>query len=209
MLPEQQVDDKEFLALASTSKYLPRLQLMGSQNSEVKKGLIPCGRWALVTGQNLEDVGAELRVYIVAMRLKAIDLGGDPIVAYFDAKLDAFKKIAERSLVEETGPMAGPEFLVYLPTEKRFCALFCANKTMKREAPNIRNLLKKPATLKIHLITKGKYMWHGPIVTGCSIPLPTPDPEELLKVYNAFVNPPASETEDASAEEKAATTRER
>lgn len=215
MLPEDQqtiaqnVEDKDFAALASSSKFLSRLQLIGSSSNAAKEGKCAVGHWALLSGQSLEDLGTELRCYVVAMRLKAMDVDADPIVAYYDPKSEDFKKISMRAEVEKQGPLAGPEFLIYLPTEKRFCTLFMCNKTMRREAPVVRGLLRKAATFKITLLSNKKFKWHGPVITSCSAPLPMPDKEELEIVTKNFLNPPKSEVESADETDKSATSRER
>ncbi len=203
------VDDKDFAELSTSSKFLGRLQLMSSSSEAVKEGKIACGHWAIVAGESCEDIGTETRGFVVAMRLKAMDVDADPVVAYYDPKCLEFQTIKARSEVENQGPLAGPEFLIYLANEKRFCTLYMCSKTMRREAPAVRGLLRKAATFKITLIKNKKFSWHGPVVTACSATLAGPDQEELKRVLTNFLNPPKSEVEKADDKEAAATSRER
>ncbi len=215
VIPEDQqglakhATDEEFDKLSTSSKYLPRLQLFGSSSNACKEGKIPIGKWGLQFGQRIDNLGDEIRGYVIALRLKAVDLSAEPIISYYDPKSPEFIKLKERSEVENLGPMAGPEFLIYLPNEKKFCTLFMSSKTMKREAPEVKALLRKPATFKIQFIKKGGFAWHGPVVTPCTVPLPKPDEETLAIVLHNFNNPPVSEIEPVDEKAKEATARDR
>lgn len=204
-------DDKAFQELATSSKFLPRLSLTSGQSDKVMDGKIGQGRWCLESSKNnIEDLGVEFRAYICGMRLKAIDTNAHPIVAYFDSSKPQFQKIVERAKNEKTGPLAGPEFLVYIPApHDRFCLYFMCSTTAKREAPLVRQLLGKAATFKVTTLSNVEHKWYGPVITPCTIPLPMPsDMEKFNSTRKAFLNPPESDVEEASEEEKTATKRE-
>lgn len=211
-IPEQQssiaVSDEAFKDLAKSSKFLPRLTLTAPLSDAVMEGKIGAGRWGLLDNKNIDDLGPEIRGWVVALRLKAMDTKADPIVSYYDANKPEFKTIAERSMVEKEGPLAGPEFLIYLPDHKQFCSLFMCSKTMRREAPNVKALLRKKITLKVTLITNKTHKWYGPVATPCSLELSLPEQKVLDKTLHDFMNPPENAVEEATAADKAATGRE-
>lgn len=213
-LPEDQsvakyVTEEDFQSIATSSKFLPRLQLFGSNSEVVKEGKVPVGVYGIVNGDKIEVLGNEIRAWVISMRLKAMRTDTDPIVAYYDPKSEQFQKIKAASEVENQGPLCGPEFLIYLPNEKKFVTFFMCSKTMRREAPNVKDLLKRAATFKITLIKNAKFSWHGPVVTACSVPLPQPDLEVLREVLTNFNNPPETEVEVIDEKAKAATSRDR
>ena len=197
--------DAAFKDLAQSSKFLGRLSLMSPLSDAVMEGKIQAGRWGLVNGKNVEDLGSELRCYVVALRLKAMDVGADPIVSYFNPASPEFIAIKNRCDDEKQGPLAGPEFLLYLPNEQQFCTFYMCSKTMRREAPIVKQLLKKPATFKITIVSNKKNKWHAPVITGCATPLDLPDGEQLKKVLHSFMNPPEASVVEATEQEKAAT----
>lgn len=93
----------------------------------------------------------------------------------------------------------GPEFLIWIPgaNPQSFATFFCGNKTMRREAPNLRGLIGRAATLKVTLIETKKYSWHGPVVVPCSTPFDLPDMEEIKAQVSRFNNPPEQDVEKA------------
>jgi hypothetical protein len=97
--------------------------------------------------------------------------------------------------------MYGPEFLLYIPSVEDFATFFCGSKSARREAPNIKKLMTKPATFKSKKISNKRYTWFGPCVTTCSTPFAPPSLEELQEKVNKFNNPPDTSAE-VVAEEK-------
>jgi hypothetical protein len=210
--------DEQFNALAKSNDFLPRFALYGSNSNACKKGQIGIGHYGYTEGSdNIIDCGAEVRCYVLSLRLKAMRISGDKVEAYFNPDHPEFKKIKAESGIKDTGALCGPEFLLWLPEKKVFVTFFMANKTMRREAPTVRTYMPTPdsptakaLTLKVQLIEKGTYLWHGPVVAGCSIPLALPDQETLLTELEKFNNPPEPKDEAASeAEKKAASGRAR
>lgn len=204
--------DEQFNALAKSNDYLPRFALYGSNSNACKKGQIGIGHYGYTEGSDLIiDCGAEARCFVLSLRLKAMRISGDKIETFFNPEHPEFKKIKVESGIKDTGALCGPEFLLWLPEKGVFVTFFMANKTMRREAPTVRTYMPseaspiaKPMTLKVQLIEKGTYLWHGPVVTGCSIPLAPPEQEALLTELDKFNNPPEPKDEAASAADKAA-----
>lgn len=207
--------DEDFDTLAKASDFLPRFQLYGSNSNACKESKINIGHYGYVQGDRIIDCTKEVYCWVLGLRLKALRITGDKVEANFNPRHPEFIKIKAESGVKDTGSLCGPEFLLYLPEQKQFVTFFMASKTMRREAPNVRDHLAKEGqtaaamTLKSTLIKANGYSWHGPIVTGCSVPIENPDPEELLTELNKFNNPPEKQQEAASSDEVAATNRAR
>lgn len=102
--------------------------------------------------------------------------------------------------------MFGPEFLVWVPKAKRFAALLMGSKTHRREAPNLKALLGKAATLTVGVIKTPQYTWQAIRTQPCSTPFELPSPDEAVQVQNTFLNPDDSVEEPEVVEET--TTRE-
>lgn len=89
-----------------------------------------------------------------------------------------------------------PEFLLWVPNAQRFCTFFMSSKTSRRQAPELRALLGRGATLKVQFIETSRYSWHGPIVVPCSTPFTNlPNPVELKRQRDVFCNPEESSLE--------------
>ncbi len=182
---------------ANKTTYLQRLQLFGSKSAACAEGKIGIGRWGLVVDDVIIDLGSDIDIIILAFRAKALDTGGDTVINNHDATSEIYASIRERSEIKDSGCMYGPEFLVYVPSEKTFATYFASSKTARREAKKFRPLLGCAATLKCRLIKKGKYTWHGPVVLPCSASLDVPDLEIIEVQKEKFKNPPVSDIEVA------------
>ena len=148
-----------------------------------------------------------MQVIVCGLRLKALEIAGDNISAFFNPKSEGYQRIQALSEVKDSDCLCGPEFLLYLPTHQQFVTFYMASKTMKKEAPNLRALLGKGATLKATLLKKQKYVWHGPVITPCSMALTLPDPEKLKVEQVKFTS--ESDSEVVAAPGTAAPARER
>lgn len=183
-------NEEDLLAVAQASGFLPRLQLFGGSSDAVKEGKIGVGRWGLVSGKDqLEDMGAEVDVLVIAGRVKALDVSGEQIVTSYDRNSETFKDIAARSETANSRCMFGPEFLVYVPKVKAFATVFLSSATARREARSLHARLRKAATFKANLITGKKHKWHGPVFTPCTTPFELPAPEAILDEAKKFLSP--------------------
>ncbi len=203
------VTDEAFTALAKSADYLPRFQLYASSAKAVKRNLISGGHYGVQEGEKVDDYGTEVHCYVIGLRLKAMRIVGDKVETYFNPTHPEFSKIKLESGDKDSGSLCGPEYLLYIPSKKQFTTFFMANKTMRREASLVRTFMPtaeagaKAMTLRVQLIEKGQYIWHGPIVTACSLPLDPPDMEELVKELERFNNPPEPKDVKATAAEAA------
>lgn len=201
-------DDKMFGEVITAASYLPRVQLFGGNSDAVKEGKIGVGRFGLVrTKDAIEDLTAEVAVFPVTYRFKAIQILDGNVLSYHNPKTDEFQDIQAKSEVKDSGCMYGVEFLIWVPSSNTFATFFLSSKTSRRQAGPLRELQqsRQAATLKVELITKGKFKWHGPVVVACSSPINMPPIEEIISQAETFANVKDSVVEkaDASVESRA------
>lgn len=201
LIPTNAMDDKELVNFDSVTSnktsYLPRLQLFGSKSDACAEGKIGIGRWGLVNDDVITDLGVSTDVIILAFRPKALDTSSDTVINNHDADSEIYATIREKSREKDSGCMYGPEFLVFVPSEDVFATYFASSATARREAKKLRVLIGCGVTLKCHLIEKGRFKWHGPIVLPCSAPLDVPDLTIVEVQKEKFRNPPVSDVEVA------------
>lgn len=204
-------NDDDLLAVSQAGGFLPRFQLFGGSSDAVKEGKIGVGRWGLVTGKDqVEDLGAEVDVLVVAGRVKALDLSGSEAVTSYDRNSDVFKSIAVRSEEQNSRCMFGPEFLIYVPRSKTFATLFLSSATARKEARSFHARLRKAATCKAQLLSNKKgQKWHGPVFTPCSNVFEMPAMEQIVAEADKFLTQakttvtPTLATPPAGGEERA------
>lgn len=199
-------DNSAFLEIASGSSYLPRLMLMNATSELVKEGKINQGHYALVTSkERVEDMTKEVSILVLGWRPKALVIGEKDVKSFYNPKSAEFIATSKRADTEiNSGCLYGPEFLIYVPMTGQFATFFMSSKTARREAPQLRPLIGKAATLKSTLIKGKKNSWFGPIVTTCSAPLNGYDQEEAKAQLRTFNNPPELAEEKAENVEVAA-----
>ena len=150
--------------------------------------------WGLLTAKDTaEDLGVAVDVIPLVWRPKATQL--TPLITYYNPKSEDFKRVMKQSEVPNSGCFYGPEFLVWIPSIKKFASYSMNSKTARNQAPQLLALMGKGATLKIKYIETTNYSWHGPVVTQCSVPLGTPDPELRKEVEEKFCHPEESSVE--------------
>lgn len=198
----QKYDDKAFEAVVTSGNYLPRLQLMTSQSEKCKEGAFPINNYALVVGEIFHDLGKEVDILVICFRPKAIEIG-DAVITVFDQNSEEFKRIVAKSELPNSGCMYGPEFLVYVPSQKKFATFFMGSKSARKEAPAVRALLQAAATLKSKKISTSQHTWFAPQAVPCSTPFELPNMDDLKKEVEKFNNPPAQEVEKAKSEQSA------
>lgn len=192
-------DEKVFneVAVAST-KYLPRVSLMGSNSKPVVEGKATVGKYMLIKDSNsFLDMTNEFNALILAWRPLAMRLDGDNIITEFDPQSEVFKKIMADSETPDSGCMWGPDFLLALPNLG--CATyFASSKTSRREAQNAMPILKgtRMATFRSHLISGAKFKWWGPLIGVCSVKeafVNMPDQATIDSEFAKFINPDKSQ----------------
>jgi hypothetical protein len=194
-----QVDDKAFAAMVSSNKWLPRVQLMTGTSEKCKAGEFPVNHYALVTGQVHTDLGAEVDVLVVDMRFKAVHFG-EQILTTYDVNSAEAKDIMSKADIQDSGCMFGPEFLIYIPSQKKFALLHCNGKSSRKEAPAIRDMLCKAGTLMPKKCQNAKYTWFSIQIKPCNVPFDLPTEDQVNEEVQRFRNPPKDEVELAPEE---------
>jgi hypothetical protein len=192
----QKYDDKAFEASASSGNYLPRLQLMTSNSEKCKSGEFPINNYALVVGEIYNDLGKETDVLLIAWRPKAIEMG-DAVISVYNHEDDEFKRIAAKSEQPNSGCMFGPEFLVWVPSKKKFATFFLGSKSGRKEAPALKALLQQAATLKSKKISTPQFTWFAAQAVPCNTPFDIPAMDDIKVELEKFNNPPAKTAEKA------------
>lgn len=195
--------DDEWNAAASSSTFLPRIQLLTSNSEKCKTGEFPTNHYALIQDQKHDDLGNNVDVLLVTWRPKALEVG-DAVISVFDPNDAEFQRIQDRSMNEkDSGCMFGPEFLVWVPSVKRFATFFMGTKSARREAGNVKARLKQAATFGSQKIETKKYTWFAPQVSACSTPFDMPPRDELMSAVEQFNNPPKNDVEGVKDDEEA------
>ena len=192
--------------LSKGSAFLPYIKLMTGSSELCKDGTIPTNHYALFQGKKYTDLGEAITAYVVVWRPKAMQFGDDFIVSY-EETCDTFKRIQEKMPVKNSGCMAGPEFLLWVPSIKKFVLFFMGSISANYEAPNMADRIKKMVRLTSHKITKAKNTWFAPSCLPCEeVPDTYPTTEDFNSTVQSFQNPVTSDVELA---EEQGTSRER
>lgn len=121
-------DLKEAGLLGSSGGYLGELRVVSS-GKLVNKHRMQAGSFCHLKDDQATALGEHIDIAVLAWRPKAVDFNEGE--SSYDATSDKFRDIFTRSGLQNSGCVAGPEFLVYLPTIKTF-ALYHANSISSR-----------------------------------------------------------------------------
>ena len=203
-MPIDKHSDDDWDAAASSTTFLPRLQLMTSNSEKCKTGEFPTNHYAMIQDQKFDDLGPNIDILLVTWRPKALEVGDDGVISVFDPNNAEFQRIQDRSMNEtNSGCMFGPEFLCWIPSVSRFATFFMGTKSSRREAGNVKARLKKAATLGSTKIETKKFTWFAPQVSDCSTPFDMPGKDDMLAAVEQFNNPPVSDMEGVSDSKEA------
>jgi len=191
----QKWSQEDFQKVVTSGSYLPRLQLMTANSDPCKSGEFPINHYALVQDKIYKDLGLQVDILLIAWRPKALDMGGEIVIAEYDPESESFKAIIAKSETKDSGCMYGPEYLVWIPAAKSFGLFFMGSKSARRESPNLISRLLKASTLKSKKIETTSYTWYCPQVTPCSTPFEIPDQEDVKEQVQKFNNPPKQEVQ--------------
>lgn len=184
-------------SILDSNSFLPRVQLMSSSADKCKKGEFSVNHYAFVQGQDFIDLGKEVDILVIHYRAKALDMSGDDIISSYDAESDVFKKIQTDSTKKDSGCMYGPEYLIYVPSQKKFATFFLGSKSARKEARTVQQRLGKAATLKSALVEWKSFSWQVPKCTPCSATFEIPSVDLIKPEVEKFDNPEASNVETA------------
>jgi hypothetical protein len=190
-------------AITSSAEFLPRLQLLTSNSKKVKSGELPANHYYLITGQVYKQLGKSIDVHVCSWRPKAVEMG-EQVLSNFDPSSAEFQRIKDAAQIKDSNCMYGPEFLLWIPSEKAFCTFFMGSKSSRRDAPSIAEGLPKSVTLSSRLVETPKYTWFTCSSAPCSTPIEPPPVEDLATELEKFNNPKSSVVEKAEDTDKRA-----
>lgn len=183
------------------SGFMPSLRLMTSMSNVVKQGKFPMNHFALASGGDPIDLGKEVDLIVLSWRPKALDMSDESnIISIYDIEDPMWKDIVLRSSEADSHCSFGPEYLVYIPSQKAYATFHCGSKTARNEAKNIHNYLPQDgaiqsATFGSYLIETKKYSWQAANVRTCPNTLSIGDSDAYLKAMEDFLNPKVVERE--------------
>lgn len=184
--------------------FLPRLQLCGSSTKLAKEGRIPVNHYALVhSADSFDDMTKSVIVIPLRLRLKALDTSGDSPLSYYNPEGPEFRRIYERSTVKNSGCMAGPEFLIWIPDKERFATFYFSAPTARPESVNMKGRLGLACQLDSRMANSKKTgnTWALPIVKPYSSPVTMPNPAETEREIIKFATEKDSEIVAVAASE--------
>jgi len=194
----QKYDEQTFNDMSAGGS-LPRVQLMIASASACKSGEFPINHYALIKNQNKTDLGKEIDIIVIAWKPKAMDTSGDEVIVSHKPKTPLFDSIVAKSAIKDSGCMQGPEFLIYVPTVKKYATFFLGTKSARREASNVLGRLGKAATLKSRNVQWKGFDWYAPVCIACTGAFELPATEEIIAQANKFNTDTDSELEEAVA----------
>lgn len=206
----QKYDDKSFTDLTKLAAFIQRIQFMSPKSDICQTGKFPMNHYALVESKdNLVDIGEQVDCMPVAWRPKALEINGKETLIVYDPESDDFRRIFEASQQSQSkGFMCGPEFLLWVPSIRKFVTFFTGNKSTRIEATAIKNYIGKSATLRWRSAENRYGKWNTPAIQACSTPIDPPDLDEYKEMLDRFNNPP-KQTVETVAEVKDDTERVR
>lgn len=194
-------DDSTFDAIAKSGNYLPRFQLFSAKSDAVALGKIIPGRYGIVDGDRIIDLGTEVVASVHSWRPQAmfIDKGAGTVEVHYDPDSDRFKQIQERSFTPNSNCLFGPDFLLWIPKAEKFVSYFMNSKTARRQSQGVREAIgQNGIKLGAKLIEAKGFKWHGPTVETFSAPLdPVAPPDEVATQVHNFENPVAVSVQPA------------
>jgi hypothetical protein len=194
-------DDSTFNAMSKSADYLPRFQLFSAKSDAVAMGKILPGRYGVVDGDRIIDLGTEVILSVHSWRPKAmfIDKAANTVENHYDPDADRFKEIQDKSFTPNSNCLFGPDFLIWIPKLQKWASFYMNSKTARRQSGGVREAIgQNGIKLGAKLIEAKGFKWHGPTVEPFSAPLdPAAPADEIEKQVYDFNNPVAVSVQPA------------
>jgi len=170
--------DMTKLGLLGGGDYLAELKVVSS-GKLVNKMKMPVGTFAIQKGDSATCLGEEIDFVILAWRPKAIDFNEG--VSSYDAESPIFRDIFSRSSIQDSGCVAGPEFLVFLPSQDSFYAYHANSISASRIATILVDACEEGFAIHGNITMaenkKKKTTWQVPVWTRSEATLDAPSEE--------------------------------
>jgi len=193
-------DTNDMMDMVS-GEFLSNVKLFVSESPEVKESKIPMNHYGIKNGEAVTDLGEKIDVLVLQWRYKALDMN-DPIVQNYDKDSDTFKQIKEKSFIKDSKCVFGIEFLLWVPTQKIFAALYLNGKSSRKVAPTIAKDLGKWVTLGSVLCKNKEHTWFTNTCVPCSTPGEFPPEDKFQEELKKFQNPEDSSVEKSEKKDE-------
>jgi len=203
------VNTTDISKVVASQEYFPRVQLMTSNAKACKSGDFPINNFALIASKDFTDLGKQVDVAVLDVRLKALDTSTDQPISIFEPALDdndnptgEFKRIMDDSRVKDSGCLFGPDFLIYIPEKKVYATFFMGTVSSRRESPKLQALVRQAATLMSQFIDTGKYQYYSPKIEACQTELILPTKEEVMSKITQFQQEESTKLGEVASDEE-------
>jgi hypothetical protein len=175
---------------------------MTNKAADVGLGKINANHYAIKSGEALTDLGKEVIIVPFTWRPTALDLSKEgKIVSSHEQNSELFQDIQKRSFGADSGCLFGPEYLVWVPSQRSFCTLLFGSKSHRNVAKVFNGFLPQNGQLQSVILKskpaqKDKFVWQvmDPFLYPNGIAAEDlPSPEELQDALNKFLNPPKAD----------------
>jgi hypothetical protein len=181
--------------VVGSTDFLPYLVIGNPLSKAVQDDKLEKGNLGFVDGANVTDLGKSCPMLFLARRPCARDFSGEQPVSVFNVKDPEFERIKNASELKGSQCSYGPEYLVWVPSLRRFGLFFFGSKTARNEARSIDDAVKKGPALFLmssHLIETPKYKWYSATPSSYAVPVDLPTAEDNFgDVIQKFKNPPS------------------
>lgn len=168
--------------------FLPRLNLYTGRSKIVQKELFKANHYGVVVGKDkLNDLGENVVCVPLAYRPMALDLREKKAVAYFDPSAAKFEEVKKDSAVKDSKCMCGIQFLLYVK-DFGLATYYCASKSAKMLAPQIRKLMNTFVSLGSHTVEAGEWVYRAPTISISNVHFELPKLEEITAKKAEFTN---------------------
>lgn len=197
--------EEQMLGELNTGKtFLPRIQLMQALSGPVnaEPPLAAKGDFVLTIRKGeLINLGREFVCVPVTFRLKVTEFAADGTInSYFDINSPEFARVKDKSKEGfDSGCLAGPEFLLWLPDVKMFATYHLTSQTAQGMAKTLRGLAGEPVAMKsTQQENRKKQKYNVPSCMAFNGQVSAmPDAQVLGSEIKSFRNPESSVVEDA------------
>lgn len=189
-----------------SSNILPKLSLMTPTSKDVTEERCVANVFALKdAAENCDNLGKEVLIVPIAFRPLAIDMS-DPKVTkfYYNFKSNEYQDVKAKAKAAKglSEYLAGPQFLVWIPSRKAFALYYMSSWSSQLIADSLNGMKGQPVMLtmfdKFSKSTQKNYK--APKITlSTEVVDPQPTPEELQAVLTDFMNPRDSSQETGEA----------
>lgn len=187
--------------LAKPKEWLCRVEQAANNSGAVAEGKRQGGNFYFVVKKDQEiDLGREFDAFLIEGRPCAIDFSNQKagVLNYYDPSSPDFQRVKGLAAVKDSGCMAGPQLLLWIPKIKKFASYLLANATGKQQAGIAMDMRGQWVTFKYGVGRNNKGVWAAFNIIPCALPGEKPDEEAFNAQLHDFLNPKSGPEKDTS-----------